>query len=550
MATKKFSYYNEHNVIVFRGSESECALRYKEANSGRQLWLGRVVPDDATDAPTLRPTLRPTPAVKESRPKGFTLTPSKVQPLSTAEAEDKPLSPGRAAVPDVNVEPRFAWTRSQGVSEVAAERIKTQQEWLGEIGMTGAPPVFAPGMVVNGIGRKNIRFSRMKHEKMPLIEDSASQLRERVQSEERSDIVVNLSDLEMLPDGTITRGGGALALEHRSLGQLTSLCRWDPEQAFPWLRRKALEGDEEGNAPYEGTPLPRASALLMQLPPDERADLFNRQLKRSKDRTMVLRTRKCVGDGPSRSIFAAVSERYQQIDADVLAHVFRDVMAGKGYRGHMAYDAETTAMSLEATMHADGVVDFAAGDVFKVGWAFRSSDDGGSSVWGNPVAYRNLCLNLIIIDRKKGDRIQVMHKGQMSPAEVAERLENSMRVTERVFDRFANEWNVLRNTAISKVQLWGHSFDSVQSALTWAVEDGKISAGRSNEVLVELLLKGHSHEPGDSLADFINAVTRTAHEAKWKNADAERELEALAGRELVPVLVRAAESAPKQFAIS
>jgi CheY-like chemotaxis protein len=78
-------------------------------------------------------------------------------------------------------------------------------------------------------------------------------------------------------------------------------------------------------------------------------------------------------------------------------------------------------------------------------------------------------------------------------------------------------------------------------ALRALVDQGRIDGLTANAAAVEALLSGWSKEPGHTLADIINAVTRAAHEAKF-GLDKQEKIEKSAG-ELVPILVRSAQRA-------
>mgnify|MGYP003108945939 FL=1 len=410
------------------------------------------------------------------------------------------------------------------VSEIAVERIERHERWLADAGIALPPPIYEVGTTVIDIGAQNFRTKRMAWEAQPAIEESTAMVRNIVQLEDRKDLTVQAKSLHMERDGQLTwKAGnrtGRMAVEAKGLSQLISFMR-----------------HEDSEDPV----FPSAARYLLSLPPEERAEHINKGLSRATQRNVVLRTRSNPGLGADdgRALFATVSESYTKFDADKVVGVIGDALAGKGYRGEVTYDAASTRLEVNATYHADNVTDLAAGDVFKVGYAFKTRDDGSGAFKGGPTAWRNLCLNLIIIGRGKGEEFNFVHKGA-DRDQLLRKVQAEMRKSQTVFDRFAREWNVLRNESIANVELWGQRFMNVEDALTWAVEAKRIDVGIKNNVLVEALLAGHKAEGGNSLADMINAVTRAAHETKWGRLDAQAELESFAGRELVPVLVNAA----------
>jgi EAL domain-containing protein (putative c-di-GMP-specific phosphodiesterase class I) len=73
------------------------------------------------------------------------------------------------------------------------------------------------------------------------------------------------------------------------------------------------------------------------------------------------------------------------------------------------------------------------------------------------------------------------------------------------------------------------------------VSSGDLDADVARDTVVEALLRGYAAEPGDTLADAFNAVTRAAHEGLLDEAQRWR-MERAAGA-LLPVLARRAAEA-------
>ena len=95
---------------------------------------------------------------------------------------------------------------------------------------------------------------------------------------------------------------------------------------------------------------------------------------------------------------------------------------------------------------------------------------------------------------------------------------------------------------MSKVEIYGETYETVPLALKALVDQGRIDGLTATNAAVEALLSGYAKEPGNgSLADIINCVTRAAHESKF-DLEKQEKIERAAG-ELVPVLVKAAHRA-------
>lgn len=416
------------------------------------------------------------------------------------------------------------------VSDVAAQRIAEDEAFLFEtVGIKLPPPVYAPGSRINETGTGNLRTSRLEYEAMPDTVDGLRDIARSIAAEERKDYTVKASDLRMLNNGTLITPSGEFATEDEGLRHLARTLLVSGQRE---ARIASILGRDE-----ESTLFPRGHGLLSAMPPDLRAQVFNRMVKDQSrpEQRVTLRTR-TYGDKPS--LFAVVGERYAAFDADKVAMLLASSLDGLGARGAVTYDSRTTTLKADATFHADQVVDFAAGDVFKVGASFRSNDAAGGSIRGDASAWRNRCLNLIIIGVGSAPLFAVQHRGDTDRvrADVSEGLTQA----DAVFQHFAARWGKLRQTAITSVTLWGETFSTVPDALTWAVDNGKIDRVMARDAMVQSLIQAHGQEPGDSLADILNAITRAAHESLI--ADIKRDVMERAAGALIPSLVRAAEA--------
>ena len=128
---------------------------------------------------------------------------------------------------------------------------------------------------------------------------------------------------------------------------------------------------------------------------------------------------------------------------------------------------------------------------------------------------------------------------------------------EDISEFFAADWKVLRNTGFARFP-WSkalrldketkaelsdpkiHGYDVIRNL----VDSGAISPEVGRDATVEALLSAYKKEPGESLADIVNAVTRAAHE-NLVDAAARDVMERRAGM-LVPVLARVARGEDAQ----
>jgi hypothetical protein len=391
------------------------------------------------------------------------------------------------AIPEVAEPPPVgAVTRTVAagtVSEEARERQARVNEALRTIGIVPTPPVYAAGSVVNDTGVENFRLSRMEFDKLPSVADAVADVKARIAAEKRADILVPVRDLRMNPDGSITRGSGDVWLEKNGLRQLLSRAKVFPD----------------------------AYRVMEAAPPSARASFFNDMIKHYADTTLkdtrvTLRGRMNPDTGRPQA-YAFVGPSYAAFDGDRVIGTLVDVFGrNRDTRAEIVYDPSDTSIRADVLYHADRMVDLSAADVFKGGFRLRTADDASSSIRGGGLAYRNLCLNLIIVATETSDLFRRIHRG--SVGDVAASVREAAERVVTAFDAFAGDWGKLRQTDIAKVEVYGVTYSSVPDALTGLVDAGRIDLAVARDTAVEWLLSGYEAEPGETLADLINAVTR------------------------------------------
>ena len=433
------------------------------------------------------------------------------------------------------------------VSEIAAARIEDADTRLRKIGLvrpsrnvtsadgyrvdTVTEGGYVPGTAALDEAYDRLATSRRLWEERPPIEESLQLVIDAVLSEERQDITVNTGELRMLEDGRLCIPGFqasglddtfGLGMEIRGFEQLL------PKTHGLAMIGKTLRKKAEGYAPV----FPEAMNFLLSMPSDERAWVMNRCFQRS-DSRLKLRTR--LGRDGARQLFAVVSPTYAVFDADKVAELLRTTLGGKGLRGEVAYEAGTTNLTVDASYHASAdIQDFAAGDVFQVGYRSTSNDTGRGSIRIGGSADWNACLNFIILSHDDAELVARVHKGKV--AEVAAEVRAGVEKIEPVFEHFARQWGVLVNEPIYAHEVWGQTFTTVEEALTYGVKHGKLDMEMEKEVALEVLLEADKLGANQgTLAAVIDAVTRAAHMRLIEDCARDR-IERMAGA-LVPVLV-------------
>lgn len=426
------------------------------------------------------------------------------------------------------VAPALALRPGVDVDSAAAARIGAAEAFLAGRGFAAPPPWFAAGTEMLPEGRAKFGSLARRHEDLPAFRDAAGTVIDRIKAERRRD--VQLGDaraLRLLPDGTITRGKAPIALEPLALKGLV--------QRFP----KAFPG---------------AWSFLALLDPAARAEAMNAQLARLAEfypeddtREVRLRVRQLGGEWQA---FAAVSPSYMPMDADRVLGAYVETLDALNLpdpRGTVAYNGETTDTIIRATWHAPQSFRPSVGDVFESGITGRTNDAGGGAHTGNQSFTRIICINCTTADFG-GDAFRRVHKGSKTVDLTAVGLRRIQQDVAGLVNQsgeaaryFLDSWGVLRETPIAKVAIGGKRHDDPREALRALVKSGELDADVGRDVMVEALLRGFSAEPGDTLADVFNAVTRAAHEGLLDEAQRWR-VERAAGA-LLPVLARRAAEA-------
>lgn len=379
---------------------------------------------------------------------------------------------------------------------------------LDSLGFALPDPFFTVGTPLIQSGKDKRRALAQDHAAKPLIEDAAAFAASVIEAERRADFAVPLRDLTLTADGQITRGRGSIPLE-----------------PLAW---EALVGMA---APV----LPSARALLRALDPDLRADVWNRQrVKLPETATAKIGVRKA-GDGEWQA-FRALSGSYPtEMQADKVLRAVAAAVKGEEMRGSVTYDPATTRVRFEGAWMVPHEIDARVGDVLRAGFGGSTADAANGGFRVSLAVTRILCVNLTLADAYVA-AYRRAHRGNLST--VTDEIAATIRAVPEGFAAFAADWKIARDTGVKGVTLFGKSYNDAREALTGLATSGQITPSIARDTLVEALLTAHDKEPGDSLMDVLNAVTRAAHEAEWSEFHRQM-LEQRAG-ELLPVLAQAA----------
>ncbi len=397
------------------------------------------------------------------------------------------------------------------VSQVAAARIARQRKALvdvfGEKKVSRTDPIYAAGSVVNDTGVANFKQFRTELENLPTGDMALASTLRRVMNERRGESEADLSLAEVTPSGSIRLNGEEFDLTPTA---------WEHVLSY-------------SNAPkYASAHAPHASVAV-------RAAMLNDYLPRE-SKKVVLAYREVGVDGcalPRPQVYRIASEKYTAFDVDhvmgSLLHSSADLAAT--WRGQIDYDGSRVKMDFLSM--PDHVEDLAAGDVFKVGLRLYANDVREGGINAKVVAWRNRCLNLIVIGELSTALFSQKHVGDARAIYTS--LASAFAQAEVAFGEFRHAWGKARSEVVITNELPVDKF-------MLGLAKSKLVAlpAASAESMASTLLQSWMEEPAFDRAAVVNAVTRAAHEGvRWKDAFGAGEVEAQAGRLLTdPNLVK------------
>jgi len=425
--------------------------------------------------------------------------------------------------------PTPAPVRGQTVSEEGKARSQADFEAAQAMGFAPKQSIYERGTMVVQAGVNKARRERAKFDKLPLAEEAARDLHERVQSEERFDETVRAHILRMNKEGQIVlptnEGGDRFLVEHQAIGGLASRAgipqaghlkvAWPELRALIWNRwQDRLSTQEKAN-----------NAELLRAGKNPTHD------------DVVLRTRKC---GDERSIYGTVSPGYTAYDADQIAQAIEIATKGTGARAKVLYDGSRT--KFEVLFHSDvKPTDYVAGEFFKGGVVISTSDIGESSIVGRTILWQNLCLNLAIVDKATAGLFRIRHMGNVQ--ELAKKFREGFATGMQRLEHFRERWgfavreNVVTQARAAHEETKLVDVEDIFPGLFRGILDAEILKVKGDrETVVDALMdcwrKDESSATATvrtSRAAVVNAITRYAHEVN-QDPWAEEDIQLAAGQ--------------------
>ncbi len=421
----------------------------------------------------------------------------------------------------------YAAVKPGEVDAVGKLRAESQEDLARDAGFAPKPPVYSTGTRVVKLGETNARKMQMDHDAKPPAKDVAEALVAAVRAEDRHDLKPEVvSQLRMDNEGRIVLP---------SLQETREIAK-GPRYAMSETAFSSL---------FSRLPCRSATGYLSDCPTRLRAVNFNHwatelgereKSGKPEDRTeVVLRTRR---DEKGRHAFAAVTSTYTSFDGDKIGQALALAFPADA-RGSLDYDGQR--MRIEGLWRTDVAPgEFVAGEFFKAGVIIRASDTGDGSIRVQSVLWRNLCLNLIILDKSIGVDIRIRHVGDVRA--LATKFNEAFNKALGSIEPFRKAWGYAMAESGAKLveRAQGTTSDTITNLPVEAVLPGLFNGiiqrelvpvkGMRKPDMVKKLVELHNQDEardayGVSRASIVNAFTRYAHviEQDPFQADAIRE---------------------------
>jgi hypothetical protein len=400
--------------------------------------------------------------------------------------------------------PRNLGVDAGAVDAEGAARAKADEVAAVSIGLSPKPPVYEIGSRVNSTGVANFKRSAEKHEEKPWLTDLSKTFDAQIAAEQRADYLIPASAITVGETGVVhfasPAGQDGLVKEVNAL-----------------LTERAMFG-------LASRVTPGGAKYLAPCPPALRAANLNHWLKQRGETELTLRTRNAPqfdGRLAEHEIFAACGPKYAAHDVDQVMRQAAEQI-GHNARGTVRYDGYR--MTLDAIFHTNVEPKNAvAGEFFKGLIRMKAADDGSGSINVSLGLWRNLCLNLIIIDFAK---VLVGKRAHIGVDTIAEDVAELMKVANERIGLIVGKWS----DASAENILERYDLGDADAVIRGLVLNGAVKApGVKSEDMITRLRRAWEKEPGYSKTAFLNAITRCAHSEEWRSWEDAEELESTAG---------------------
>lgn len=435
------------------------------------------------------------------------------------------------SAPAVVVPPAPPIVRGETVIEAGRVRSLADVTALRAAGFAMRETIYERGTAVIDTGVKNAQKARREYDRLPLVSEVCDALAAQITAENRRIVPVLARDVSMEPTGRIVLGdAGALDITENGFDGLCEMlgfggARYLRERCPAALRAHNVNAQRALLISAEDARAAEARAESRKVPtPRSIAARVRDRAPTTKDGVVV--------DPGGAEVFAAVSTGFPTFDADQIAEAFKLAMPADA-RGSARYDAASTGTRFEALFHTTvAPEDFVCGEVFRTGIRVRANDSGDGSIVVRAVAFQNLCLNLIIIDRAGREIARIPHVGTVEALR-AEFVKALAKATAAIAP-FMKQWGyACREDIIARLTAEDVKLPSDPAEVMRGIFAGLLSsrrvrfprlAGKSRQDVLDALMaawradvsSATAHHRGVTRAAVVNAVTRAAQE--WIHA--------------------------------
>lgn len=488
----------------------------------------------ATTLEDLSPTMRAQAlesgrmAFRDALEAGATLVEARGVAVAIAETTLDMLASEAAGIPAIatSIEPAPKSQGKRGVEICEAGKTRSQRDVdaLRAKGFAMAEPIYDRGTMVVRLGVDNARKARAEYDAMPLVSENCDKLAAKIRSENRRMVEVLARDIRMERDGKVVLGAsGAHAVTENGFASMVARLGYNGAQyltACPTALRAH-------NVNEQRRIIQAAENMAQQDAID--AGWLEQKIRIPEPKRLAARVRDGRG---GRQVFAFVSPQYPAFDGDLVAEAFKQAMPSDA-RGTVRYDADTTGTRLEALFHSTVAPEhFVAGEVFRTGIRVRANDSGDGSIVVRAVAFQNLCLNLIVIDRACREIARIRHVGSIE--KLANEFAKAMAKAKAAIGPFMKQWGyACDEDIVGMLRAGGAKLPDSNEQIMRGIFAGLLknravrfprTVGKGKAAVVDSLISAWRKDDsgavqrhhGITRAAVVNAITRAAQE--WIDA--------------------------------